>query len=138
MHLRIRVLVTGLALVCLTLVAGCSGQYQVTGQVKFADGKPLDEGMVICEKKEGDHIVQARGELKKDGTFRLGTLSPGDGALPGTYKVLVVPRGLTEAEKHSIGPIIDPKFSKYETSGLTLEVKSGANQLNITVSKPGT
>jgi hypothetical protein len=126
-----------LGVAALTLLAGCSGRHSVTGQVKFPDGTPLKEGLVICEKNDGGQIVQARGELANDGTFRLGTLAPGDGVLPGTYKVLVVPRGLTEAELSAQGRIIDPKYSKYETSGITLEVKGGGNQLNITVTKPG-
>jgi hypothetical protein len=125
------------ALAALTLLAGCSGRHAVTGQVNFPDGTPLKEGLVICEKNDGGQIVQARGELANDGTFRLGTLAPGDGVSPGTYKVLVVPRGLTEAELSAKGRVIDPKYSKYETSGITLEVKDGSKQLNITVTKPG-
>jgi hypothetical protein len=122
--------------VAIMLLPGCSDRLTVTGSVKFADGTPLDEGMVICEKKEGKEIVQARGQLSKDGRFRLGTFAPGDGVSPGHYRVLVVPRGLTQAEMSAQGPIIDPKYSNYATSGITFEVKSGANSLDITVTKP--
>jgi hypothetical protein len=100
------------------------------------DGKPLDEGIVICEMKEGEKTVLARGSLERDGSFRLGTEKPGDGARPGKYRVLVVPRGLTQAELSAQGRIIDPKFEKFETSGLALEVKPGHNELNITVTRP--
>jgi hypothetical protein len=86
--------------------------------------------------KDGEKTVMARGTLQPDGTFRLGTNRPGDGAPPGKYRVLVVPRGLTEAEAAKRPPIIDRKFEKFETSGLTLEVKPGANELLITVTKP--
>ena len=126
-----------LGMAAMLFLSGCSGQNTVTGQVKFADGAPLPEGMVICEKTDGGQIVQARGQLAKDGTFRLGTSTPGDGALPGSYRVLVVPRGLTQDEMRAQGPIIDPKYSKYETSGITLEVKAGSNRLDIIVTKPG-
>src|SRR5207247_2179204 len=96
---------------------------------------PLDEGMVICETKDGGTTVMARGTLQRDGTFRLGTKQPDDGAPPGKYRVLVVPRSLNQFERDKVPPIIDPKFEKFETSGLSLEVKDGPTELRITVSK---
>jgi hypothetical protein len=119
-------------------VAGCgSGRYSVTGRVVFEeDGQPLDEGIVICEMTDGQKTVLARGSLARDGSFRLGTERPGDGARPGKYRVLVVPRGLTQAELSAQGRIIDPKFEKFETSGLALDVKPGRNELNIMVTRP--
>ena len=33
-------------------------------------------------------------------------------------------------------PAVDGKYTKYETSGLTFEVKPEKNELNITVSRP--
>jgi len=125
------------ALVLLAGVGGCSGRYPVTGKVAFADGAPLEEGTVVCEMKEGDQTIMARGTLQRDGTFKLGTEKPGDGAKPGKYRVLVMPRSLTDAEAAITPPIIDPKWQRYETSGLELEVKpQGTNDLNITVTKP--
>src|SRR5262245_25725866 len=91
--------------------AGCgSGLYPVTGRVVFEDGSPLDEGIVICETYDGEKTVMARGNIQRDGTFRLGTIKPGDGARPGKYRVLVVPRGRTQAEANALPPIIDRKF----------------------------
>jgi hypothetical protein len=132
-----RWLATLAALALLLGSAGCgSGRYPVTGRVVFDDGTPLDEGIVICEMKEGNRPVLARGSLGRDGTFRLGTQRPGDGVRPGKYRVLVVPRGLTQAERSTRAPIIDPRFEHFETSGLTLEVKDGKQVLNITVTRP--
>lgn len=117
--------------------AGCgSDLYPVTGRVVFADGHPLDEGIVICEMRDGQRAVMARGNLERDGTFRLGTYSPGDGARPGKYRVLVVPRGLNVVEAATRPPIIDRKFERFETSGLELTVTRGPNELNITVTPP--
>jgi hypothetical protein len=125
------------ALIFLFGVAGCgSGWPQVSGRVVFADGSPLDEGMVVCETRDGDKPVMARGTLQRDGTFRLGTSQPEDGAPPGKYRVLVVPRALSWRERETRPPIIDPRFEKFETSGITFEVKEGHNELNITVTKP--
>jgi hypothetical protein len=118
-------------------MSGCSGGlYPVTGRVTFDDGSPLDDGAVICEQVDGEQPVTARGKINPDGTYRLGTNKPGDGARPGKYRVLVVPRSLTEREMETRPPIIDPRFEKFETSGLELEVKAGTNELNILVTKP--
>jgi hypothetical protein len=119
-------------------VAGCGGGlYPVSGRVVFEDGSPLDEGVVICELNGAQKPVMARGTLQRDGSFRLGTSRPGGGAPPGQYRVLVVPRSLNQFEQEKqLPPIIDRKFEAFETSGLTLEVKQGNNELNITVSKP--
>jgi hypothetical protein len=118
-------------------VAGCgNGLSPVTGRVVFEDGSPLDEGIVICEMQDGGKPVMARGSIQADGTFRLGTEKPGDGVKPGKYRVLVVPRGRTQAEASVLPPIIDHKFEKFETSGIEFEVKEGKNELPITVTKP--
>lgn len=78
----------------------------------------------------------ARGNLNRDGSFRLGSLKPGDGVLPGKYQVMVVARALTQAEASKMPPIIDPKFESFATSGLELEIKNTKVDLKITVSKP--
>src|SRR5262245_38082653 len=102
------------ALAALTLfvgVSGCgNGLYPVTGRVEFEDGTSLDEGMVICEMKDGGTVVMARGTIKQGGTFQLGTRNPGDGALPGKYRVLVVPPSLPESLASKRPPILDRKF----------------------------
>jgi hypothetical protein len=117
--------------------SGCNGgRYPVTGKVNYADGSPMSEGMVICEMRDGEKIIQARGNLESDGSFSLGTDSPGDGVLPGKYRVLVVGRQLSEREAETMLPFIDSKFTSYETSGIELEVKNAQTELNITVTKP--
>ena len=129
---------------CLGLIAGCGGKgktHPVFGKVQFADGSPLrpnhpkgGKGKVIFELKlEGPAAVASRGEIQEDGTFTLSTFQPGDGAPEGTHKVLVVP----PLDKD---PLIDPKFQRFETSGLEFTVAPGKNEITITVEKapPGT
>jgi hypothetical protein len=126
------------ALAFLAGVAGCGGgRYAVHGRVVYEDGSPVTEGIVIGEKAEGDRRVKAQGSVKSDGTFSWGTLSPGDGAEPGKYRVVVVPRAVGEKEA-SLGvlPAIDRKFSNPQTSGIDFEVKPGRNELDITVTRP--
>jgi hypothetical protein len=119
-------------------VSGCGGGlYPVQGQVVYEDGTPMTEGFVICEMQEGGAAVMARGPIQPDGTFRLGTRKPGDGARPGKYRVLVTPRARTEEEKN-LPPVLDPKFTRYSTSGLEFEVKKEKNDFPLKVSKPAT
>jgi hypothetical protein len=126
------------ALAFLAGVAGCgSGRCAVYGRVVYEDGSPVTEGIVIGEKVEGDRRVKAQGSVKSDGTFSWGTLVPGDGAEPGKYRVVVVPRAVGEKEaSQGVLPAVDLKFSNPQTSGIDFEVKPGRNKLDITVTKP--
>ena len=126
------------ALAFLAGVAGCrGGQYPVHGRVVYEDGSPVTEGIVIGEKVEGDRRVKAQGSVQSDGTFSWGTQSPGDGAEPGKYRVVVVPRAVGEKEaSQGVRPAVDRKFSNPQTSGIDFEVKPGRNELDITVTKP--
>jgi|SRR6516162_5865052 hypothetical protein len=136
-HIRRRLTVLA-ALAFLAGVAGCGdGRCTVHGRVVYEDGSPVTEGIVIGEKAEGDRRVKTQGSLKSDGTFSWGTLRPGDGAEPGNYRVVVVPRAVGEKEaSQGMLPAVDLKFSNPQTSGIDFEVKPGRNELNITVTKP--
>jgi hypothetical protein len=127
-----------LAPLLLLLLAGCgSGRYPVSGRVTYEDGTPVEAGTVIGETTIDGVPVGVQGNIGQDGTFTWGTERPGDGALPGTYKVLVMPRALGDAElAQGKRPAIAGKYTRYETSGLSFEVKPQKNELNITVSRP--
>jgi hypothetical protein len=77
----------------LTLVAGCSDdgfgrqRYSVQGTVTYK-GEHLARGQISFVPDEKDGQV-ASGPIE-DGYYSLTTLTPGDGALPGKYKVTVV------------------------------------------------
>lgn len=131
---RFRVLVPVLAL----LAVGCaSGRYPVGGRVTYEDGTPVGEGTVIGETTVDGKAVGVQGNIEKDGSFTWGSDKPGDGAPPGTYKVLVMPRALGDGElAEGKQPSVAGKFTRFETSGITFEVKQEKNVLNITVSRP--
>ena len=81
--------VRGLMLLALAAV-GCGGKYSpvaVEGTVTL-DGQPLDGAMVSFLPQEGAGRA-ATGMTDADGTFQLTTFQEGDGALPGTYRVIV-------------------------------------------------
>jgi hypothetical protein len=126
-------------LLLLALVSGCgSGRYPVAGRVTYEeDGAPVEAGTVIGEATVEGKPVGVQGNIAKDGTFRWGGERAGDGALPGNYRVLVMPRALGDSELGAgMVPAVDGKFARYETSGITIEVKPGKNELPITVTRP--
>jgi hypothetical protein len=105
--------------------------------VAYEDGTPVEGGTVIGEASVGGKLVGVQGTIEKDGTFRWGGSRPGDGAVPGNYRVLVMPIPLGDSElAEGKVPAVDGKFAKYDTSGITFEVKSGKNELPITVTRP--
>lgn len=120
------------------LLAGCnSGRYPVSGQILYEDGAPVTAGTIIAEATIDGKIVGLQGNVESDGKFTLGGASPGDGALPGQYQVLVTTPTISDAEKaQGKKPLLDGKYSRFQSSGLTLEVKPGKNQFPIKVARP--
>jgi hypothetical protein len=116
--------------------AGCgASRYPVQGKVTFEDGTPLTSGLVVFEKNEGETKVMARGEIGSDGSYRLGTSSPGDGAAPGKYRVLVTVPEPIDAEQAKRTPDVDKRFMDFNTSGLECEVKAASNEYPIKVTR---
>jgi len=102
-------------------VTGCGKPtlFRVEGRVTHRDGSPVTEGLVIFEPV--DHQTSARGEIRPDGSFILGTHGNGDGAMLGTYKVLIAPPPLPEEGKRPRPPI-HPKYQSLETTPLQFTV----------------
>ncbi|MDR1491901.1 MAG: hypothetical protein LBT05_04175, partial [Planctomycetaceae bacterium] len=78
----------------------------------------------------------ARGTLKEDGTYDVGSISEKDGLPKGTYRVYIF-----GADKMVSGPggmqlpesLIDEKYRKSETSGLTVDVPVPGGKYDIIV-----
>ncbi len=119
------------------LAAGCSGRATVTGRVTYPDGSPVESGNVVAEGTVEGKLVQVQGAINPDGSFRLGGDRPGDGVLPGHYKVAVHPVSLGDHEL-SAGkqPAVDGKYTRYGSSGFTLDVPPGGTELNLKVTRP--
>lgn len=146
------------AAVVLVAFAGCGSNrnalptYRAGGKVAFPDGTPLKGGWVEFRSVNLPRQVTARGQIQSDGTFKLGTYKPGDGAVEGEHCALVMPppsrtKTNPDALRRSKGglgslapaPGIDPRFGRFETSGLKFTVTSSAadNQFLIQVRRPG-
>lgn len=134
-HFRAHVLAP---LTLLLFASGCgSGRYPVTGRVAYEDGSPVEGGTVIGEATVDGKPVGVQGIIAKDGTFSWGADQPGDGAAPGHYRVAVMPVALGDNElAEGKQPAVEGKYTKYESSGITYEVKPGKNELNIQVARP--
>jgi len=131
------------ALVLAALLSGCGkgdGPFPVEGQVVWEDGTPAKElhlGSVIFDLPEKQ--TGAKGMIQSDGTFRLTTNKPDDGALAGEYKVMVVEgarRPLPGGDGSQMAPgRMDSKYSDPSTTDLTATVAPGKNVIKLTVKR---
>jgi len=133
---RLRVgLLVGLLLGC-----GAAGPKTaiVKGKVTFK-GKPVPNGTVTFIPASGQH---ATGEIRPDGTYTLTSFRPGDGAIPGTYKVIVVAMQdmtgrLPEDRTPLPPPIVPNKYTSIATTDLIAEVKEGENTIDLSLRDDG-
>lgn len=126
------------AMVAACLVAvGCGRRIALVpaeGRVTL-DGKPLEFGAVMVQPTAGP---AAQGKINSDGTFRLGTFKPDDGAIPGPATVRVMCRkDITQpGGERAYGPSLVPdRYTRFDTSGLTVEIKAGMPPLEIPLSR---
>lgn len=123
-----------LFLVLCVLIVGCGNKQPLSGRVTYSDGSPLETGTVCFE--QGSFL--ARGDIKEDGKYTVGSETADDGIPPGTYNVYII-----RAEKFPEGrlglptPLIDKKYNNAATSGLTFTVDGKSREFNITVEPIG-
>ena len=129
--------------------------HAVKGQLKFQDGTVPKMGTI--EFYNDEHKVNARGKIRNDGSFTVGTFEKEDGAVAGNHSVaiiqlmsdsLVAKREVVievdESEEgadhdHNHGhdheaadaEIVHPKYADYRTSDLSVEIKAGENQITL-------
>jgi hypothetical protein len=114
------------AALALLAVAGCgqSGPktHAVVGSVSLAGGDSTQlAGHYVEAALRTDPTVRTSGVIGPDGRFKLETLSDGKirkGAPEGTYAVRLV----LSDDDGTKRPKVAPKFLRFETSGLSLQV----------------
>lgn len=120
----------------------------VTGTIKV-DGQPINQGQVCFWPEQGR---PATATIQADGSYRLTTFEPGDGATIGKHQVTVEAKrvvgkgkmptsmeeeiamigdGKSSARDFKLHWLAPERYRNKETSGLTAEVKSGENQLDF-------
>ena len=129
---------TFLLFLLLVGLTGCGNRMRtVEGQVVFTDGKPLTGGLVIFDPADpGQPAVAARGEIGRDGKFRIGTYAASDGVLEGNYRVTIAPP--LPASPNDLGrvKVIPPKYEDPDKSGLTFRVTGNHTDYKITLNRP--
>ena len=135
-----RICVAVFLVVSLTVTLGCGPKMQrVRGKVTYSDtGEPLDAGFVCF----ASGATFARGTIKKDGTYTMGSATETDGLPLGTYQVYIGgaersigKRRPTDDDEQYV-PLIAHKHTTPETSGLTFVVeRSSPKEFNITVDR---
>jgi len=98
--------------------------YSVVGKVVFENGDACRLGTI--EFRSLEHMVSARGKIEDDGSFRLSTWEPNDGAVPGKHQVIIQQLIITEDlsfAKHGHGPRVNPRYGDYATSGIEVQVE---------------
>ena len=121
----------------LLIVAGCGGgKVGLSGKVVYSDDKsPVPMGVVCLETEK----FLARGNIKPDGTFDVGSISEKDGLPPGTYRVYVSDaRRIVGQDKDGSDiyeQLIDPKYTAAATSGLTINITSSTKNFEIVVDR---
>jgi hypothetical protein len=125
------------AFILLVSVLGCGAgrrTYPVDGRIEFDDGQPAKE--LVGGSVEFDLIggkTSARGKIGKDGTFRMTTYEPDDGALPGRHRVLIKPPVVTQDVKGPPADVMDRRYQTYQTSGLEVSVEEKSNRITLKI-----
>jgi hypothetical protein len=108
--------------------------YPTSGKVTYHD-KPLAGALVVfVPVKPDEKVPQPTSRTAEDGTFRLKTYDPDDGAPAGEYRVKISTRfgGDESNPLAKSNPSADPLKGRFEdshSSGLTAAVKPGQNEL---------
>ena len=116
---------------------GCgSGNVGLSGKVTFSDDGSAVPAGTVAFRKDGKI---ARGRIKEDGTFVVGFEKETDGLPPGRYEVFISGAekviGTNADGENTMEPLIDEKYNRAETSGLSLEVNSSTRVYNIEVER---
>ncbi|MEQ1828734.1 MAG: hypothetical protein ABL921_22415 [Pirellula sp.] len=127
-------MIVGLFLASVLFLGGCSdsGLVSVKGTVTF-NKKPVTSGTISFIS---DDNATAYGNLKADGSYELMTERPGDGARPGSYKVIVVAMQdqenlLPEQRSPLPAPTVPFKYTSLATTDLTAKVEKKANKIDF-------
>ena len=126
------------AAVAVMVLAGCGGSKtcSIRGKVVYEDDQSVAEELagytVTLESVEQD--VSAAGIIRADGTFGVSTYEEGDGAVPGRHRVAITPP-IQEVDGPPPEPLIDPRYAKFDTSGLEVTVEKRKTEVVLAVQR---
>ncbi len=127
---------------------GCGRNCPVRGKVTFSDnGSPLTQGTIVFDNGKEN----GRAEINPDGSFVAGLQKPGNGLTKGTWNVSILgaeTRVEAKAVKQPLGGLsipmtpesiillIDEKYKRPETSGLSVTVDGSVSEFELKVDRP--
>jgi hypothetical protein len=123
--------------VFISVLTGCYGKnVPLSGVIVFSDDNtPLTMGTVYLTSE----TFQASGQIRKDGSFRIGSEQPGNGIPPGTYKVSVSgvygKKGEMINSRNPNYSLIDSKWSSPQTSGMIITVDAKTRRLELKIDR---
>lgn len=124
------VIVSALGLTATGCGKGKPATYPVTVTVTYPDKRPIVGAQVVL--LNAGSKVSSRGSTGSDGSCKLTTFNPDDGAVPGKYQVIVAkPPLMGDPDKPYTGPQIADKFANPATSGLEANVTDDASKNTI-------
>jgi len=123
-------------LLALLIFTGCNKHVGLSGKVIYSDDKsPVPTGTVCLETD----TFLARGNIRPDGTFVVGSVKQTDGMPPGKYRVSISDAqriiGQDENGDEIYEPLIDAKFTDSATSGITIDITSTTRNFVIEVDR---
>jgi hypothetical protein len=126
-----------LFLLLIILAAGCGKHVALSGKVTYSDdGSPLPLGQVCFQN---DKTI-ARGDIKEDGTFQMGSFGTEDGLLPGEYTVFISGAvkevGIDSVSNTPItAPLLTEKFIDPSKSEIKFNVTGSTKNFDIKVDR---
>jgi hypothetical protein len=131
-----------LPLLLTLLLAGCSSHddkwkssrpktVEASGVITW-NGEPLDAAQVVLvPAASSGHGASALSAA--DGSFKLSAFPPDEGAVPGSYKVMIVKADVPQVQEDvavmSYAKLLIPKkYTDVQTSGLTVEIPESGKQ----------
>ena len=128
----------GLTLAVLACLLGCGEgkTASVNGRVKLKDGSDVSvlAGYSLTFEADGGKS-SAVGEVNLDGSFKLSTFGANDGAVPGKYRVAINQPNNPDPDKPPTKSKLLAKYANLDSSGLTVEVKPGQNNIELELEK---
>ena len=139
---RYQIWIVCFLIVSLVPLSGCGNKmHKISGRVTYSDTEePLEIGFVCF----ANGPTFARGMIKENGTYTMGSFSETDGLPPGTYQVYVdgARKGLgkrhEDDDDEQYQELIDRKHTRPDTSGLTFVVDGKTKEFNISVDRAPT
>jgi hypothetical protein len=116
------------AAVAAVVLAGCGGVKPVPVRgVATVNGQPLPFGQVLFQPTDPQAGRPALGKIETDGRFEATSFAPGDGLMPGEYRLAIDPARpeFDTSVAHLTAPPVHPKYADGGTSGLTVTVRQG-------------